>query len=76
MQSFAQEQKKISKIRENRRREVFRTSPSNYFCTVLAQACLRTPPSLTGILDGILHGILHGLEHFAPVKVIHRLLSA
>lgn len=73
MQSFAQE---TSKIRKNRRREVFRTSPSNYFCTFLAQACLRAPASLTGILDGILDGILHGLEHFTPVKVIHGLLSA
>lgn len=73
MQSFAQE---TSKIRKNRRREVFRTSPSNYFCALLAQACLHAPASLTGILDGILDGILHGLECFAPVKVIHRLLSA
>ena len=33
---------------------------------------LSAPASLTGILDGI----LHGLERSAPVKIIHRLLSA
>lgn len=69
MQSFAQE---TIKIRKNRRKEIFKTSPSNYFCTFLAPVYLSAPASLTGILDGI----LHGLELFSPVVIIHRLLSA
>lgn len=66
MQSCAQE---TIKIRENRRKEIFKTSPSNYFCTFLAQVNLSAPASLTGVLDGL----LHGLEHSAPVKPIPRL---
>jgi len=53
MQPFAQE---TIKIRKNRRKEIFRTSPSNYFCTFLAPAYLSAPAGLTGVLDGILRG--------------------
>lgn len=69
MQSFAQE---TIKIRKNRRKDIFKTSPSNYFCTFLAPVYLSAPASLTGILEGV----LQGLERFAPVKVTHRPLSA
>lgn len=69
MQSFAQE---TIKIRKNRRKDIFKTSPSNYFCTFLAPVYLSAPASLTGILDGV----LHGLERRAPVQIAHRPLGA